>query len=121
MDEAEETSRVIDLLGLRSDQRRAFGFEKAFDPEFHELLEALEQMGSSLVYRAHKASGLLHDLAKEMPQEEWDEMDRYEDDDFDEVEDEDEDEDEEVDDQLIVEVRSSAPLPPVRRARGLDL
>ena len=112
MDEAEETSRVIDLLGLRSDQRRAFGLEKVFDPEFHELLEALEQMGSSLVYRANKASGLLSDLANEMPQEEWDEMDRYEDDDLD---------DEEVEGPLIDEVRPSAPLPPVRRARGLDL
>lgn len=112
MDEAEETSRVIDLLGLRSDQRRAFGFEKVFDPEFHELLESLEQMGGSLVYRANKASGLLHDLANEMPQEEWDEMDRYEDEDDDFVE---------VEDGLIDEVHPSAPLPPVRRARGLDL
>ena len=112
MDEAEDTSRAVDLLGLRSDQRRAFGFEKVFDPEWHELLDALEQMGSSLVYRAQKVSGILHDLANEMPQEEWDEMDRYEDDD---------DLEDQVDGPLIDDGRPAPSLPPVRRARGLDL
>lgn len=110
MDEAEDTARVVDVLGLRSDQRRVFGFEKEFDPEYHELLDALEQMGSSLVYRAEKAAGIIHDLANEMPQEEWDEMDRYEDED-----------DDDFDDAVTDDERSTAPLPKVLRARGLDL
>jgi hypothetical protein len=109
MDEAEDTARVVDLLGLRSDQRRAFGFEKEFDPEFHELLDALEQMGSSLVYRAQNASGILHDLANEMPQEEWDDMDQWEDE---------EDDDFGINPPIEMPQR---PAPKVRRARGLDL
>jgi hypothetical protein len=66
-------------------------------------------MGSSLVYRAQKAAGILHDLASEMPQEEWDEMDRWEDE---------EDDDLGINPPIEVPER---PAPKVRRARGLDL
>ncbi len=113
MDDAEGVARTVNLLGLRSDQRRAFEFEKVFDPEFHELLEALENMGAGVVYRAQRTSGLLHDLANEMPQEEWDEMDRYVDED-----------DLEVDGDpgcVTAEPVPEVPLPPARRARRLDL
>ncbi len=110
MDEAEATARWVNALGILSDQRRAFEIEKEFDPEFHEVLDALEQAGAGLVYRAHRTSGLLHDLANEMPQEEWDEMDRYI------------DEDDVDDDGCVIEPPApEGPLPPARRPRGLDL
>jgi hypothetical protein len=110
MDEAEATARWVNRLGLLSDQRRAFEIEKEFDPEWHEVLDSLEQAGAGLVYRAERTSGLFHTLANEMPQEEWDEMDRYIDED-------------DVDDEgrVIEPPAPEGPLPPARRPRGLDL
>ena len=55
----------MERLGLDADQRQAFGVVRGFDPEANEELDELLRMGASLVYTAHKSSGLIHDLVNE--------------------------------------------------------
>ena len=112
MDRAEWTAAWVNRLGLQSDQRRAFGMEKEFDPEFHEIFLEIEEASRSLHHQVKIMGTVMEKLVYEAPQEEWDEMDRYVD----------EDEDDELGlDQLIIPVAPTPPLPPVRRPRGLDL
>lgn len=113
MDRAEDTASWVNRLGLRSDQRRAFEIEKEFDPESYEVFADLQQTASSLVHAASEVSGLIQKLIYEVPQEEWDELERFED--------EDDLDSHEAEPGFTDEPPPEASLPPVRRARGLDL
>lgn len=112
MDEAEMTARWVNRLGLEADQAQAFEIEREFDPEVHELFEDLQRRGGVLLGLAKKVDRLLEELVYAVPQEEWDEFYVYEEDD--------EDLDSFGTGDFVIE-EPVVPLPPVRRARGLDL